>query len=142
MRITTTMLALAATALFATGCHDSNAPTASDMGRYGLQSLNGQPLPLKIIDEPALTVTLTQGALTLNANSTFTQDVALAVAAEGYPNASQSVSCSGTYSRSGNDFTLTGTETAECSAMTATGVLDGRTFTVSDDQGETLVFRR
>lgn len=141
MRITTTLL-VAATALLAAGCHDSNAPAPSHVGRYGLVSVNGEPIPLKIIDDPTLTVTLTDGALTLNANSTFTQDVTLAVAANGFPSTPQRLSCGGTYTRSENTFALTGTATEECSAMTATGVLDGNTLTVSDDQGETLVFRR
>jgi hypothetical protein len=37
---------------------------------------------------------------------------------------------------------MTGNETEDCGGMTATGVRDGNTLTVSDDQGETLVFRR
>ena len=142
MRFMTTVLALAATALLAAGCSDSNAPDTSHVGRYRLESLDGQPLPLTLLDDASLTLTLTEGALTLNANSTFTQDVTIDVVANGFPSAPERLSCSGTYRRSGNSFTMTGRETEECSGMTATGVLDGDTFTVSDDQGETLVFRR
>lgn len=138
-----TFLAAAAMALIAAGCSDSTGPNAlAFLGRYRLVSLDGATLPLTLVDVPALKVTLTEGALTLNANSTFAQEVTLDVVANGFPAAPERLSCGGTYRRSGNTFTMTGNETEECSGMTATGVLDGNTLTVSDDQGETLVFRR
>ena len=143
MRRTTTLLAAAAMALIAAGCSDSTAPKElAHVGRYGLVSVDGETLPLTLVDDPTLRLTLTEGALTLNANSTFTQEVTVAVVANGFPSPAQRLSCGGSYTRSGNTFTLTGTETLQCSGMTATGVLNGNTFTVSDDQGETLVFRR
>ena len=143
MRRRTTLLAAAAMALIATGCSDSTAPkNLAHVGRYGLVSVDGETLPLTLVDDPTLKLTLTEGALTLNANSTFTEEVTLDVVANGFPAAPERLSCGGRYTRSGNTFTLTGNETANCSGMTATGVLDGNTMTVSDDQGETLVFRR
>ena len=143
MRRTTTLLTAAAMALIATGCSDSTAPKAlAHVGRYGLVSVDGETLPLTLVDDPTLRLTLTEGALTLNANSTFTQEVTLDVVANGFPAAPERLSCGGTYRREGNTFTMTGNETANCSGITATGVLDGNTMTVSDDQGETLVFRR
>jgi len=142
MRMTTTILALAATILSVAGCSDSNAPTPAVAGRYGLVSVNDQPIMLTLVDTPTLKVTVTDGALTLRANSTFTHELTLAVIANGFPGPAQQLSCGGTYSRSGNTLTMTGNETEQCSGITATGVLDGRTLTVSDDQGERLVFRR
>lgn len=143
MRRTTTLLAAAAIAFVATGCGDSTGPTAlAHVGRYGLVSVDGETLPLTLVDDPTLTLTLTEGALVLNANFTFTQEVTIAVVANGFPAAPEQLSCGGTYRRSGNTFTMTGDETENCSGMTATGILDGNTLTVSDDQGETLVFRR
>ena len=144
MRRTRTILTAMAMALVATGCGgDSTGPKElAWVGRYGLISVDGQTLPLTLLDAPTLTLTLTEGALTLNANSTFTQEVTVAVVANGFPSPAQRLSCGGSYTRSGNTFTLTGNETLQCSGMTATGVLNGNTFTVSDDQGETLVFRR
>jgi hypothetical protein len=143
MRRTTTLLAAAAMALIAAGCSDSTAPKdQAHVGRYGLVSVDGETLPLTLVDDPTLKLTLTEGALTINANSTFTQEVTLDVVANGFPAAPERLSCGGSYTRRGNTFTLTGNETANCSGMTATGVLDGNTMTVSDDQGETLVFRR
>jgi hypothetical protein len=143
MRRTTTLLTAAALALVAAGCgSDSTAPKDLAYGRYGLVLVDGETLPLTLIDDPTLTLRLTEGALTLNANSTFTQEVTIDVVANGFPSAPERLSCGGSYRRSGNTFTMTGNETAQCSGITATGVLDGNTFTVSDDQGETLVFRR
>ena len=144
MRRTRTLLTAMAMALVATACGgDSTGPKElAWAGRYGLVSVDGETLPLTLVDDPTLKLTLTEGALTLNANSTFTQEVTVAVVANGFPSPAQRLSCGGSYTRSGNTFTLTGTETLQCSGMTATGVLNGNTFTVSDDQGETLVFRR
>jgi len=142
MRIHATLLALATTALFATGCSDSNAPNTNYVGRYGLVSVDGQPLPITVVDDPTLTLTLTDGGLTLKSNNAYTLDVSYSVATGGIPAAPQQVSCDGTYQRSGNTFTLTGAESEECSGPTATGVLDGNTLTVTDDTGEILVFRR
>jgi hypothetical protein len=142
MRRTATLFRAAALALIAAGCSDSNAPKDLTYGRYGLVSVDGQTLPVTLVDDPTLKLTLTEGALTLNANSTFTQSATLATATNGFPAAPVQLSCSGTFTRSGSTFTLTGNETARCSGVTATGVLDGSTFTVTDDQGETLVFKR
>lgn len=142
MRRMKALLTAVTLTLIATGCGDSTAPKDSALGRYGLVSVDGQLLPVTLIDEPSLAITLTEGALTLNANSTFTEDVTIAVVTNGFPSAPQRYSCGGAYSRSGNTITLAGNETANCSGMTATGVVDGKTITVSDDQGETLVFRR
>jgi hypothetical protein len=143
MRRTTTLLAAAAMAIITTGCTDSTGPDIlARVGRYRLVSVNGEPLPLTLVGDVTFRVTLTDGGLRLNANSTFTQDVTLDVASTGLPAAPKRLVCGGTYRRSGNAFTMTGNETEDCSGMTATGVLDGNTLTVSDDQGETLVFRR
>lgn len=142
MRYTGTLIALAATAVLATACSDSNAPATGHVGRYDLVSLNGESLPAVLADDPTLKVTVTAGTLTLNANSTFTQDATLEIVANGFPDATEHLSCGGTYRRSGSHFTMTGRETDSCTAMTATGILAGNTLTVSDDEGETLVFRR
>lgn len=142
MRITTTLLALATTALFAAGCSDSNAPKTDYVGRYALVSVNDQPVPFTVIDDPSLTLVLMEGGLTLKANNGYTMDVSYSVTAEGFPTEPQQVSCDGTYHRSGNTFTLTGIESDECDGTIATGTLDGNTLTVTDDTGEVLVFRR
>lgn len=142
MRIATTLLALAATATIATGCNDSNAPDLVHIGRYDLVSVDGETLPLVLVDDLSLKLTVTSGGLTLRSKGRFSQDITLEVVAGGQPASTEHLSCDGTYERSGDSFTFVGQESENCSGMTATGTIDGNTLTVSDDQGETLVFRR
>ena len=122
MRIATTLLALASSVIFAAGCSDSNAPATNHVGRYELVSLNGHTLPVALADDPIFKLTVTAGRLTIEANSSFTQETTIDVVADGFPETTERLSCGGTYLRSGNHLTLTGTETDNCSAMTAIGI--------------------
>lgn len=144
MRIHSTLLALATATLVATACGgDSTGPKPlSHVGRYALISVDGAPLPLKLIDELTLKLTVTEGALTLNANNSFVQEVKVEVVENGVPAPTELLSCGGSYQRNGNSFTLTSTATDNCDAGTATGTLDNNTLTVADESGSTLVFRR
>jgi hypothetical protein len=145
MRIPRTIRTLAlaaATALAAGACSDSNAPTKSFVGSYALISVNGETLPLSIIDQPSLRVTLESGSLLLSANNTFTETVTLGGVVDGVTQPPEQLSCSGTYTRSGDKFTLTAPASESCSGDTLNGTLDGTTLTFTDDTGETLVFRR
>lgn len=144
MRIHSTLAALATAALVATGCGgDSTGPKPlSHVGRYALVSVDGQTLPLVLIDELTLKLTVTEGALTLNPNNTFLQEVKIDVIENGASAPSELLSCGGTYRRSGNSFTLTSTATENCDSSTATGTLNNNTLTIADESGATLIFRR
>lgn len=143
MRIHSTLFALATAALVATGCGDSTAPKpVSHVGRYALISVDGQTLPLVLINELTFKLTVTEGALTLKSDNTFLQEVKIDVIDNGAPAPSELLSCGGTYQRNGNNFTLTSTATQNCDAGTATGTLNNNTLTISDESGSTLIFRR
>jgi hypothetical protein len=143
MRFPRTLLSLVAATVVATACSgDSNAPDNSFVGSYGLISVNGEPLPITIIDQPGLTLTLSSGSMILNANNSFTQTITLATVVDGAAAPPEQLSCTGSYTRSGNSFTLTAPASDDCSGDTLTGTRDGNTLTFSDDTGETLVFRR
>jgi len=143
MQSTKVLLAIATMAFIATSCGgDSTGP--KDLlytGRYGLVSVDGETLPLVLYDTPTLKLTVTDGALTLNSNSSFTEEVRLDVVANGFPAAPELLTCRGSFQRSGNSFTLTTIASDNCDVSTATGTLAGNTMTV-DDQGQVLVFRR
>jgi hypothetical protein len=143
MRIRSTLLTLATAAVVVTGCGgDSTAPKAlSHVGRYALVSVNGATLPLILYEQLTLKLTVTEGALTLKPDNTFTEDIRIDVVANGYPTSPKLLSCDGTYARTGNSFTMTSTATENCDAGTAIGTLDSNTLTVTDEN-ETLVFRR
>lgn len=141
MRISRILLALVA-ATVATACGgDSNAPD-SYLGRYALISVDGAPLPLKLIDQPSLTITVRDGALTLSTRSSYTGSLTVLVVVDGEALPPEPRSCSGSYQRSGNTFTFTSVAGGACSGVAGTGTLDGKTLTVEYEDGQTLVFRR
>lgn len=144
MRIHSTLVALATAAFVATGCGgDSTGPKPlSHVGRYALLSVDGETLPLTLYDDPTLKLTVTEGALTLSANNSFTQEVKIEVIANGFPAPPELLSCGGSYQRNGNSFTLTSTATDNCDAGTSTGTLNNNTLTIADEGGSTLVFQR
>lgn len=143
MRTRATFLAVATVALLATGCGgDSTGPKdLAFAGRYGLVSVDGATLPLILFEDQTLKLTVTDGALTLNTNNRFVQEVRIDVEANGFPAPPELLSCNGTFQRSGNSFTLTSTASENCDVSTATGTLNGKTLTVND-QDQVLVFRR
>lgn len=143
MRISRRLMVFLSAALLAGACGgDANAPNSAFLGRYALILLDGQPLPLTIIDQPSLVVAIHDDTLTLNANKSFTNAVNLSSIVDGVAAPLQHLSCTGTYTRSGNSFTLTTVASEDCSGDTLTGTLDGNTLTVQEDTGEILVFRR
>ena len=142
MRASSTLIAAATAALLATGCGDSTSPKANEFaGRYSLFSFDGSTLPLTLYEDQTIKLTLQSGALTLNTDKTFVEEIHIDVAANGFPSPAELLTCNGTFVRSGNSFTMTSTASNQCEAGTVTGVLSGKTLTV-DDQGQVLVFKR
>lgn len=143
MRIHSTLLALATSALVATGCGggDANAPDNSHVGRYALESVDGARLPITVVDDPGYALTLSAGAITLNANNSFVQTITLEWVIDDQPEPPETLSCGGTYQRSGTSFTMSSTASADCDAATFTAKLNGNVLTI-DNEGSELVFRR
>jgi hypothetical protein len=143
MKLRSISLAAAAATLVITGCgSDSTAPNGVDhLGRYGLVSVDGTTLPIALFDTPTLKLTLASGAWTLNADSTFVEEVRIEVVANGFPAPPELGVCSGTYHRDGNSFAMTAAASETCVGGSSTATSDGRTFTAAVG-GSTLVFRR
>ncbi len=142
MRRFATVVALAATLLAAAGCGgDSNAPDRSHVGLYDMASIDGDPLPATIFGMPGYSIQVTQGSLALNANNTSVESITTIETVDGTQGPLESVSCLGSYTRSGSTITLTTPETEACAGQRVTGTLSGRTLTVDYD-GTTVVFSR
>lgn len=142
MRRHVTVVALAATLLAAAGCgSDSNAPDTSHVGVYDMVSIDGDPLPATVIDVPGYSLQVTDGSLALNPGNRFVESMTTVETIDDVTEPLEAVSCTGTYSRSGNTITLTTPETEFCIGQRVTGTLSGNTLTVDYD-GTTIVFSR
>ena len=135
---------LAATfALVLAGCGDSSTgPRTDHLGVYDLTSVDGQPLPAVILDDGTNYVAVSAGDMTLGPSNRAIATLTLDIGTGTRPPMSEGFVCMGTHSRSGNTVTITLPESSSCAASTLTATLDGRTLTVSDESGETLVYTK
>ena len=142
MRMSSTLAALAAIGFTVAACgNDSNAPDRSHVGAYDMVSVDGQPLPVKLIDEPGYVFQVTDGSLTLNSNNTFVEDITSVETIDGTMGPIESIACVGSYTRRGSTITLTRPETDSCFGQRLTGTLSGSTLSVDYD-GTTVVYSR
>ena len=123
------------------GCGDGNGPDTSHVGVYDMVSVDGDPLPVTVVDEPGYTLEVHDGSMTLNANNSFVESLTLVETNDGVAAPGETIACTGRYTRRGNTITLTTPESDSCSGETAIGTLSGNTLTV-DYSGTTVVFSR
>ena len=144
MRRSSSIVLVAAAALsFAiAGCGgDATGPDTNPVGLYDMVSVDGDPLPVTLIDTPGYTLQVTQGSLDLMANYRFVESITTAETVDGVLGPIESTSCLGSYSRSGSTITLTTPETDVCAGQRVTGTLSGTSLTVDYD-GTVVVFQR
>ena len=143
MRIHTTILALAASALVAAACggSDSTAPDLSHVGAYDLELIDGAPVPASIFSVPGYHLDVIAGQLTLNANNTFVESITVREIVDDVEGPIEAFNCLGSYQRRGATLTMTVPATPICDAATTTGRIDGNSVIV-DYQGVEAVFRR
>ena len=139
-----TVLTLVA-ALVATACgksgKDATAPDTSYVGSYSLASIDGDPVPLILVFQPSLIVTLESGSLALDANQIFTETTTRRSIVAGVTQPAQQLICRGTYVKIDNILTLTALG-PDCVGTTLLGTFDGDSVAITDGSGEKLVFRR
>ena len=140
-RSSSIFLVVAAATFLIAGCGDSNAPDTSHVGRYELVSIDGDPVPVAVVDVPGYTLEVTGGSLTLNANNSFVESVTAIETTDGVPSPLDAIACTGHYTRHGSTLSMTTPETDSCAAQTVTGTLSGSTLTVDYD-GTTVVYSR
>ncbi|MGH7652997.1 MAG: hypothetical protein ACREMS_14310 [Gemmatimonadaceae bacterium] len=108
MRTTSrTLFALAGVLLFAACTDNSLAPVNGDAsGSYDLSAINDAPPPV-VISAPgaSTTETLTGGNFTLNTDGSFSETLTFDDTTSGQTT-SNSITCNGTFSQSGQNFTF------------------------------------
>lgn len=112
------------------GCGDnSTSPKKSVTGTYTLDNIGGDPLPATLDQEQGYLLEVTAGAITLNSNGTFSDTYTLRETTDTGVNEAP-IPCTGTWTQSGNNLTLTETTTDYCGDE-GSGTWDGsNTLTV------------
>lgn len=131
MRITALTVLLGTLCLAA--CDDTNnvVSIASRTDAFILQTVNGQALPVTIIDSisPPLRIDVLSGAISLTTTNGFTDVTTFRQTLDNVVT-TPTVSCTGTVTRVGNVFTFVEAVAANCS-RTFTGTLTGTTMSAS-----------
>ena len=116
------------------GCGgDATGPEAV-AGNYTLRTVNGQDLPVVIVQVLDEKIEVTAGSWRINSDNTFSTSLTLATTTGG-TTTSETGSNNGTYTLSGSAITFTFPD-----ASTSSGSISGNTLTVIDE-GLSLVFR-
>lgn len=114
-------------------CKDSTAP--SIVGSYFLRTINGQSPPRVVAQTQYGTIEITGGAVTLNADHSFTHPVDFRIT-NGSSVTTDRITALGAWQQAGDNVTFTATDN------TVYGMaISGRTLT-QVNQGLTLVYRR
>ena len=139
----------AATALvltaFVAGCGDDDddpvSPAAGITGTYALETVNDEDVPVVVVTNGADTGEITAGSLTLNNNLSFTSSLSIRTTIGGQAT-DETLTESGTFTRSGNTITLT----SGGESVTATLSNNNTTITLTEDDEDLgtieLVFQR
>jgi hypothetical protein len=116
-----------------------NDPQVSLPGTYSLSTVDGQAVPYILFQDATLKLEAKNGTFTITGSGTYTENITLrftdANGVEEIP-----AICSGTYTKSGNNLTITETETDVCGGSW-TATWDGRN-TITIDYGLLVVYKR
>ena len=115
------------------GCGNDNSTSPKTIaGTYTLNTVGGQGLPAVVYSETNYTLEVTGGAVSLNSDGTFSDTYTLRENDAGTVNTA-TIPCTGVWTQSGNNISLTETTTADC-GDTGDGTWDGSN-TVTIDWG-------
>ena len=131
-------LLLRSRVLAACGGDDGPAgpPDSSHVGTYALLTVNGQPLPVTLLESSGTTIEIASGSITLAADERYSYAVTFRTVAGDTSATESTQSETGTNTRRGNAVTLRPPQ-----GPTFAGVLRGDTLRIADDD-LSLVFRR
>jgi len=123
--------------LVAAGCGSdkSTAPKRIE-GTYTMQSLGGETLPMIYYEDPTAgqQLELLGGSITINPDGTFSAPWSFRVTDSGQVSP-YGETCTGPFTRTGNNITITETDNGAFCGVTADGVWDGNnTITFTDEQ--------
>jgi hypothetical protein len=134
------LLAVTALVTVAPGCggsRDKSTGPASATGTYALRSVDGDPVPSMLTQDPGYSFEITSGSLTLD------EDGSYAVSLDWRENVDGTLTSDtdedfGAYTRTSDAFSFV----SSVNGTTLTGSLSGSTMTVVDEDWITYVFRK
>jgi hypothetical protein len=132
-RVVSCMLLIVAAAC---GGDSPTQPTASVVGTWNLQTVNGSALPYLVPETDTVKVELLSDVLTVAANGTFTEMTQLRATQNGQAS-TESIPDGGSYALNGTAVTFT----FDSDESTGTGSLSGNTLTVAAE-GFALVYKK
>ncbi len=137
MRALTKGLAVlfAAVTVAACGGDDGITEPENIAGTYVLQTFNGSPPPITILDITGYKLEVTAASYTFTSSGTYTNSVTLRETEDGVVTTHPPETTAGTYTVNGSAITLTDSEGS------ITGTISGNTLTFTED-GMTAVFVR
>jgi hypothetical protein len=143
-KIVRSLFVLAAVALIP-ACSDSTGPNRAVTGSYTLISVNGVLMPVVFSVDQFFTLRITAGNLTLTSDNKFTASATYEqTLAGGGAKTTDTETCTGTYSMSGNTITFTeaNSNNSNCGGV-YTGTWDGEnSLTVEFDDGVQALFEK
>jgi hypothetical protein len=121
-------------------CGDSTGPGGRAAGTYHLETINGLPLPVVVVELGTYRAEVVEGGFVLRANNSFSGSLTIREIDAGEVTVT-TLTCSGTYAASGNTITFRPGADPNCAEGEYTAAWDGNTITV--DEGEfRAVYRR
>jgi hypothetical protein len=127
-----------ATAAIACGGDDSTGPSTSIAGTYTLRTVNGGNLPYTLIQIGQDKLEIIAGAISLNADNTFSDRITIRTTEGGIPDEEEFIAV-GTYTVNGNTVTLTESGSGDRYSLAHSG----NTLTQIEDEFDvTFVYRK
>lgn len=134
---------IALAAVVGCGGDDSPAPRALE-GTYPLVTVDGRALPTVVIEVPGYKLEVLSRTITVGANAAFTDSYTIRETEDGVVHPVRTVTCSGSWTRSGNTVTLTETQTTvDCGGIGVAAWDGNNTLTIDwESTGIAFVHRR
>lgn len=125
----------------ACGGDSGTDPTVSVAGTYNLSTVNGSAPPVTLVSLTNYSLRVTRGNLTIGANNTWSNSTTLEETEDGQTT-TETLTCTGTYTRNGPSLTLVEAEASDCGGTFMANWDGGDRVTVSYDAALQAVYTR
>lgn len=125
----------------ACGGDSATDPSVSVAGTYNLSTVNGSSPPVTLVSVTSYSLRVTSGNLIISASNTWSNSTTLEETEAGQTT-TETLVCSGTYTRNGPSLTLVQAETNDCGGTFLANWDGSNRITVSYDAALSAVYTR